>query len=83
MSEGLTVELLQQISNLTTPHMKAVNDAVTEAFPDQNPDVIYTCALGFHLCTLIQALHPADRPPGIDLLNSLLTKMGYRLVPEQ
>ena len=80
----INMELMQQISDLTTPHMKAVNDAVTEAFPEQDPDAVYTSALGFHLCVLIQSLNPTDRPQAIDLLNSMLTEMvNYRLVSEQ
>jgi hypothetical protein len=78
-----TMELLQQIVELTTPHMKAVNDAVTEAFPDQNPDAMYTVALGFHLGSLIRALDPDEVPRAVDLLNSLLIQVNYRIVSEQ
>ena len=74
----LTVEMLQRIAALTNPHMKAVNDDITAAFPD-HPDAMYTVAMAFNLMTLLQALNPADRPAAVDLLNQLLTKVGYRL----
>jgi hypothetical protein len=40
---------------------------------------MYTVAIAFNLITLLQALNPADRPAAVDLLNQLLTKIGYRL----
>jgi hypothetical protein len=74
----LAIEILQRIAALTNPHMKAVNDDITAAFPD-HPDAMYTIAIAFNLITLLQALNPADRPAAVDLLNQLLTKIGYRL----
>src|SRR5262249_39607837 len=76
---ALTVEMLERVVTLTTPHMKTLNDDIAAAFPE-HPDAMYTVAMAVNLMTLLQALHPADRPAAIDLLNQLLTKSGYRLI---
>ena len=61
--------------------MKAINDAVTAAFPDSNPDQMYTLALTFQLGALLHALADADRPHAVDTINWLLAKTsGYRLM---
>jgi hypothetical protein len=74
-------QLLERIAALSTPHMKAVNDAVTAAFPDDNPDQMYTLAFAFQLGVLLNALDDTDRPHAIDTINSLLAKTSdYRLV---
>jgi hypothetical protein len=41
--------------------MRALNEAVTAAFPDA-PDEMYTAALGFGLATLFFSLDQAERP---------------------
>jgi hypothetical protein len=76
--------------------MKAINDAVTAAYPE-HPDAMYTAALAFHLCTLLSALDPADgravfphpaftkthRPDAVAVINGFLAnaRLGYRLQP--
>jgi hypothetical protein len=40
---------------------------------------MYTAALAFHLFTLLDNLNPANRPAAIDLINSFLARLGYRL----
>ena len=76
----ITQEILERIAALSNPHMKAINDAVTAAYPN-DPDAMYTLALAFHLATLLSALDPADRPAAVDLINGFLakSKLGYRL----
>ena len=76
----LDEQLLKRIAALSNPHMKAINDAVTAAYPD-HPDTMYTVALAFHLTTLLNAINPVDRPAVVDLINQFLakTKLGYRL----
>ena len=49
MTSYITPAMLQQISELTVPHMKAVNNAVAAAFPEDHSDAMYTIALAFHL----------------------------------
>lgn len=77
----LDLQLMQRIAALSNPHMKSMNDAVTDAFPDDNPDQMYTIALAFQLGVLLNALNPADRPQAVETINSLLAEVGrYRLV---
>ena len=78
MSQPITTEMLQRITTLSNPHMKAINDAITAAFPE-HPDAMYTAALAFHLFTLLDNLNPANRPAAIDLINSFLARLRYRL----
>jgi hypothetical protein len=77
----IDMQLLERIAALSNPHMKAINDAVTAAFPDNNPDQMYTLAFAFQLGVLLNALNDADRPHAVDTINLLLAKTsGYRLV---
>src|SRR5262249_9024633 len=56
----ITLETLQQVSDLSTPHMRAMNDAITEALPE-HPDAMFTVGLTFSLCVLLDSLNPTDR----------------------
>jgi hypothetical protein len=78
----ITLETVTHLAALSNPHMKAINDAVTAAYPE-HPDVMYTAALAFHLCTLLDALNPADRPDAVAMINDFLANadLGYRLQP--
>jgi hypothetical protein len=78
----IDMQLLKYLSELSTPHMKKINDAVTEAFPD-TPDQAYTLAIGFQLCVLLDSLNEDDRPRAVEGINLLLAQQGkYRLVPK-
>jgi hypothetical protein len=79
---AITLETVNHLAALSNPHMKAINDAITAAYPE-HPDAMYTAALAFHLCTLLNALDPADRPDAVKLINEFLTNthLGYRLQP--
>jgi hypothetical protein len=77
----INTQLLERIATLSSPHMKAINDAVSAGFPDNNPDQMYTIALTFQLGVLLHALEAADRQSAIITINSLLAQTsGYRLV---
>ena len=67
----LTLETLKQIAEMSSPHMKAINEAVTATWPDDPADM-YTVALGFHLCALLTALSdPGIRQNAVDTINWL------------
>jgi hypothetical protein len=40
--------VIKHIAKITTPHFKAVNEEITEAYPEQ-PDMAYTLAIGLAL----------------------------------
>jgi hypothetical protein len=71
----LTMEMIERITTLANPHMKALNDDVTAAFPN----AMYTAALALNLIILLHALDPEDRPDAVHLINQFLVKAGYRL----
>ena len=77
----ITNDVLERLSEISTPHMRAINEAVEEALPNIHPDVSYTAALGFQLSVLLQALNDEARPQAVTLINSMLEKIeiGYRL----
>jgi hypothetical protein len=76
----LTNADIAQIAELTSPHMKALNDAVSAAFPD-HPDEMYTVALAFNLVVLLKAFsNPDERARVVALINEFLAKADYRLV---
>jgi hypothetical protein len=73
---------VKHLAALSNPHMKAINDAVTAAYPE-HPDEMFTAAFAFHLCVLLNALDPADRPDAVAMINGFLANghLGYRLQP--
>jgi hypothetical protein len=74
MTRTLTNADIARIADLTNPHMKAVNDAVTAAFPN-HPDEMYTVALCFQLVVLLKAFHdPEERSRVLALANEFLVK---------
>jgi hypothetical protein len=77
----VTLSMLEQISEISTPHMKAINEAVEAAFPGVNPDVMHTAALGFQLGALLRALNDEARPEAVELINKMLStsEVGYAL----
>ena len=81
MPFSLTLETLNLIADVATPHMKAISEDLTAEYPD-DPDAAYTAMLAFQLCTLLNALKPSVRPQAVDLINDLLVKFqtGYKLV---
>jgi hypothetical protein len=73
-------ESLERIAELSNPHMRAMNEDLTEEFPD-SPDAVYTAAFAFQLCVLLQNLRADDLPEAVNLINALLAKT--QLVPHQ
>jgi hypothetical protein len=75
----ITDDVLKRLSEISTPHMNAINLAVEEAFLNIHPDVTYTAALGFQLGVLLQVLNDEARPQAVALINSLIEQIGFRL----
>jgi hypothetical protein len=61
--------------------MEAIFDAVTTAFPDNNPFQMHTLALALDLNqSLLHALSSIDRRHAVNTINAILArKSGYRL----
>lgn len=81
MAISLDIPTLTLIADISTPHMKAINEAVTAAFPNDS-DAAYTLALGVQLSALLYVLDPTVRPKAVEAINRLLEKnrSGYKLV---
>jgi hypothetical protein len=81
MAISLDIPTLTLIADISTPHMKAINEAVTAAFPNDS-DLAYTLALGVQLSALLYVLDPTVRPKAVEAINRLLEKnrSGYKLV---
>ena len=71
---------IERITEITAPHLKAINEAIEAAFPDQK-DQMVAVAIAFQLCILLQALDPAVRLNAVIIINAVLGKIegGYRL----
>jgi hypothetical protein len=84
MPISLSAEMLDMIADVSNPHMKAINEALTAEYPD-NSDAAYTAMMAFQLCALLNALNPSVRLQAVDLINDLLVKSqtGYKLVVMQ
>ena len=77
----VTMDVIKRISEIETPHGKALNEDITEAFPD-NPDAAYTLAVGFSVATLLGSFSdPAERANVVDGVNVLVRRMGCVLTP--
>jgi len=75
----ITKDVLERLSEISNPHMKAINEAVEEAFPNIHPDVTYTAALGFQLLVLLHSANGETRPKTVAIINSLIETIGYQL----
>ena len=77
----VTMDVIKRISEIETPHGKALNEDITEAFPD-NPDAAYTLAVGFSVATLLGSFSdPSERANVVDGVNVLVRRMGCALTP--
>jgi hypothetical protein len=77
----VTMDVIKRISEIETPHGKALNEDITEAFPD-NPDAAYTLAVGFSVAALLGSFSdPAERANVVDGVNVLVRRMGCALMP--
>jgi hypothetical protein len=77
---ALTEAVVQHIAEITNPHLKAINEDITEAYPEQ-PDMAYTLAIGFAVAVLLNALKPEKRASAVDGINVLTRFTGYALTP--
>ena len=77
----VTDAMMRHIAEITNPHLKAINDDLTEAYPGQ-PDMAYTLAIGFGLSVLLTAFsNPTKRANVVDGINLLTRFTGYVLTP--
>jgi hypothetical protein len=78
---AITDAVLKRISDITTPHLKALNEDITEEHPEQ-PDMAFALALGFAVSILLNALSdPAERASAVNGINLLVRLCGYALTP--
>jgi hypothetical protein len=77
----VTDETLEQIADLTTPHMDAADDAITKAFPDSWNEMCLVAA-AFRFCVALDVIDRDDRFKVIKMLNELLAayKLNYAFV---
>jgi hypothetical protein len=73
-------DVLEQIAAVTTPCLQALNEEITETFPDQ-PDAAYSLAVGFAVSVLLCSFNPEERAGVADGINLLVRRCGYVLVP--
>jgi hypothetical protein len=62
-----STKLLTEIADITTPHLKALNEAVTGRWPEA-PDEYFTYAVAFTLCVLLTDLNLSDRYKAVESL---------------
>jgi hypothetical protein len=74
-------QLLKHIATLSDPHAKAINEAVTAAFPKADSRPMHALVLAYQLGIL---LHAFDRDGGdnpIHTINVILARAGgYKLI---
>jgi hypothetical protein len=81
MTITITEAMLKRLAEISSPHMKAINEAVEDAFPDIHPDMTYTAAFGLQLGVLLQSCADGEqRAAVVRLLNQFAAQVGYRLV---
>jgi hypothetical protein len=77
----ITRELLHEIAALTNPLLKALNEAVTERWPDA-PDMHLTLAIGWGVSVMLGNLSdPSHRQSAVDGINALVRHTGFALTP--
>jgi hypothetical protein len=77
----VTRDVMRRISEIETPHGKALNEDISDEFPD-NPDEAYTLAVGFSVATLLgSCCDAAERAHTVDGINVMVHRTGYALTP--
>jgi hypothetical protein len=76
----VTEAVIEHIARIANPHFKAINEDITEEYPEQ-PDMAYTLAIGFAVSVLLTALKPKERANAVDGINLLTRITGYALTP--
>jgi hypothetical protein len=73
--------LIEEISALTNPHLKALNETITERRPVA-PDMYVTLALGDAVSVLLGSIsNPEERMRIVDGINLLTKHTGYAMTP--
>lgn len=77
----VTDAVINHIARIATPHFKAINEDITEAYPKQ-PDMAYTLAIAFGVSVLLSSLgNPEERANAVDGINIITRLTGYALTP--
>jgi hypothetical protein len=77
----VTTELLHEIAEITTPHLKALNEDITERFPVA-PDMYVALAIGFIVSVLLGNLsNPEERMSAAAGITSVVRYTGFALTP--
>ena len=77
----VTIDVIRRISEIETPHGKALDEDISDEFPD-NPDDAYTLAVGFSVATLLGSCgDTVERANVVDGLNAMVYRTGYALTP--
>jgi hypothetical protein len=77
----VTRNVIRRISEIETPHACALNEDITDEFPD-DAIAAYTLAVGFSVATLLGSFcDTAERANAVDGLNAMVRRTGYALTP--
>jgi hypothetical protein len=77
----VTRDVIRRISEIETPHAFALNEDLTNEFPD-DAGAAYTLAVGFSVATLLTSFsNAAERAHAVDGLNAMVRRTGYALTP--
>ena len=77
----VTRDVIRRISEIETPHACALNEDLTDEFPD-DAGAAYTLAVGFSVATLLASFsNAAERANAVDGLNCMVHRTGYALTP--
>ena len=77
----VTRDVIRRISEIETPHACALNEDLTNEFPD-DAGAAYTLAVGFSVATLLASFsNAAERANAVDGLNAMVHRTGYALTP--
>jgi hypothetical protein len=76
----VTEDLLKHVSSIIKPHLWAIDDAVTEAYPDHR-DAAYTLALAYALAILVETSEVSAKMAVVDNINAVMRNVGFALTP--
>ena len=77
----VTRDVIRRISEIETPHACALNEDISDEFPD-DACAAYTLAVGFSVATLLGSFcDAAERANAVDGLNAMVRRTGYALTP--
>ena len=77
----VTRDVIRRISEIEMPHAYALNEDITDEFPD-DAGAAYTLAVGFSVATLLGSCgDTVERAHVVDGLNAMVCRTGYALTP--